>query len=199
MLANIPLTHILSKTFLRPEEMPECLLAREELTEPRPWVFLDGTMYFGMRVGWTNWNSPGCGSVPRGLDKPLQYWVTPWADKPRERPQLPERAWRILRFPFLYVRFRRIIRAISASPSGWIGPPAYGILLIDVAGNEVCILLDGHHRVGALAALGRMDTKVPVEGRFFDLKGTLRAGEGKFSEGDCLRIWRHCFSRVYDA
>ncbi len=197
MTYQVKMSQILSKTFLRPEEMPETEIADGALNHSFQWPAQKKTRYYRLRTGRASWNSPGCGCLPTGLDSPLAYWVTPFADKPRRPPTSCEICWRTVRFRSLHSRFIDIILAIARSPSGWIGPPAYGILLVDGA-REVCILLDGHHRVGALAALGRMDQDIPVEipaDRCFDWEATLRSD--RFSESDIRKWWNHCFSVVY--
>lgn len=194
----VPLTNVLSKTFLRPNEMPE-EKAAHLLHVGLGAASLRRTSYYLIRTGQSDWTDPWCGCLPSDLDKPLAYWCTPFAWKPRCKPSCVEIAYRRLRFPFLCRRFRKIIQAIEASPVRWVGQPAHGILLVD-GDREVVILLDGHHRVGAVCALYGMNAKVPVvipPGRKFTWTETIRSGKGRFSAKDCDRLWRHCWERVY--
>lgn len=199
-----PLSRILSKAFLRPEEMPETEIASEILNGDAKYLGDGwGSRYFFLRTGRAGWNTQGCGNLPVGLESPSVYWVTPFADKPRKPVSTWERWLRTLRFPSLYREFRDLVWAMARSPECWVGPPVSGILLVDNdADRDVFIIQDGHHRVGAFAALRhRHHSMVPVlipEEKVFDLKRTLSVSKGRFSREDAIRYWDHCFKRIYD-
>ena len=194
-----PITRMVSKAFLRPEELPEKFIA---------WLFLTGhcvrpdslrlTYYYRLRAGLADWTAPGCGVLPQGLDAPLRYWVTPWAEKPRLPIGRYERWLRRWRMGGLLRNFTRMIRAMKEQ--GWVGPPATGILLVDnEQDRDLFILTDGHHRLGAACALFGTECNIPVytpQSCIFDWKRTRRAGRGRFSEADTRRIWNHVWSRV---
>lgn len=195
-----PITRILSKAFLRPEEFPEKFIAWLILTNHCvDSVSLSRTYYYRLRTGEANWTTPGCGALPQGLDAPLRYWVTPWADKLRPPIGRYERWLRRWRMGGLLRRFTRLVADMKIL--GWAGPPVPGILLVDnEQDRDVFILTDGHHRVGAAFALFGSECNIPVytpEACVYDWKRTRRASRGRFSEHDARVLWDHCFQRVY--
>jgi len=192
-MTQAPLSRIVSKAFLRPHETPEAEVAK---------VILDGggiqesfyTRYHQLRLGKASWLSPGCGAIPDGLEAPPVWWITPWASKPRQ----PIGCWELFRrwlaYPDLFDTFLSIVEATD-SARAWIGPPAKVIRLL--RGNEsLHILLDGHHRLGALAAVRPDDGVVPVEvASTWDYEGTIL--EGYLSEADRVTWWDH-LTRIQD-
>ena len=195
-----PITRILSKAFLRPEELPEYCIARLIVGQDfRLWPGdILSTPYYRLRTGQADWTMPGCGILPSGLDAPLRYWVTPWAEKPRLPIGRYERWLRRWRMGGLLRNFTRMIRAMKEQ--GWVGPPATGILLVDnEQDRDLFILTDGHHRLGAACALFGTECNIPVctpQSCIFDWKQTRRAGRGRFSEADTRRIWDHVWGWV---
>lgn len=196
------LSHVLSKTFLRPEEMPEAEIAKRILRQDAGWTESLGSRYYRLRTGRATWTDPECGHVPPSvLCGGAQYWITPWANKFRHPVSPLERWWRTIYYPGLYRGFRRIVLA-TKDIRGWIGHPISGILLVDnERERDLFIALDGHHRLGALSAIRPDDPLVPVytpEDRVFDWKRTRRSGRTLgFSEEDSRHWWDHCFHRIY--
>lgn len=194
-----PITRILSKAFLRPEELPECHIA--DLINHGYDVrsrHVCMTPYYRLRIGQADWTTPSCGVLPAGLDAPLRYWVMPWMDKPRSPVGRYERWLRRWRMGGVLRRFTQLVGAMKKH--GWVGPPVPGILLVDnEQDRDVFILTDGHHRVGAAFALFGAECNIPVytpEACVFDWKRTQRAGRGRFSNADTRRIWNHVWERV---
>ena len=191
MTRELPLERLLNKAFLKPHELAECEAARMALAGNGN---LRGTRFGRLRCGEATWESPDCGSLPVGLDAPLAYWVTPWAQKRRRPMGLKERLERRLGFSRLVSDFRKLVRIMDWK--GWVGPPVPGILLVD--GTRECFIhTDGNRRIGVAAAvhISRIPVKIaPL--MTFTWKATKAAGEGRFSEADTRRIWDHVWSRV---
>ena len=193
MIREMPLGRLLSKSFLRPHELPECEAAR--------WLLVDvklkeirSTRFGRLRCGEYTWESDGCGNLPTGLDAPLDYWAVPWAQKCRLPMGLKQRMERRLGFRRLMSDFRTLVRIMDCK--GWVGPPVPGILLVDGT-RERFIHTDGHRRIGIAAAvhISRIPVKIaPL--MTFTWKATKAAGEGRFSEADTRRIWEHVWRRV---
>jgi len=191
MIRSLPLDRLLSKSFLRPWEMPEAAAARMVLGGTTK---LRGTRFGRLRCGKATWEGPGCGNLPTGLDAPLDYWVVPWAQKCRRPMSIKELAQRRVGFRRLVSDFLGLVRVMDWK--GWVGPPVPGILLID--GTRECFIhTDGNRRIGIAAAVHIPHIPVKIAPLMtFTWKATKVAGEGRFSEADTRRIWDHVWSRV---
>jgi len=221
MIREMPLERLLSKAFLRPWQLSECHAAQLILAGH---TGLGGTRFAHLRLGLLTWESPHCGELPKGLDAPLQYWVTPWQSKFRRPLSVVQRVERRLRFRRTVSDFRKLVRVMDWK--GWVGPAVPGILLVgggwkEVAGprqgdpdlvpesagreipfnrdssSELFLHTDGNRRIGIAAAVGILRVPVKITPLLtFDWQGTRAAGTGRFSEGDTRRIWEHVWERV---
>jgi len=191
MIRRMPLDRLLSKAFLRPWGLPECEAAQLVLAGQRR---LRDTRFGRLRLGEATWESPGCGDLPKGLDAPLLYWVTPWQSKYRRPMSLRERVERRLAFGRTVSEFRALVRLMDWK--GWVGEAVPGILLVE--GTRHCFIhTDGHRRIGIAAAVHIPDIPVRVAPQLvFTWGATWAAAGNRFSSADTRRIWEHAWERV---
>ena len=197
MIREMPMERLLSKAFLKPFDLPERDAARMVLAGRGD---LRDTRFGHLRLGVADWNIPGYGAPPLGLDAPMQWWVTPWCSKKRRPISLKERVQRRLGFRRLVSDFRKLVRIMDWK--GWVGPAVPGVLLVDhrpqtTDHGECFIHTDGNRRIGIAAAVGILTVPVKITAlTTFDWKATEAAGKGRFSEADTRRIWEHVWARV---
>ena len=191
-IREMPLERLLSKAFYRPWETPEAEAARMVLAGNGN---LRDTRFGNLRLGLATWESPNCGELPKDLDAPLVYWVTPWLSKHRRPISLRERVQRRLQFRRTVSDFRKLVRIMDWK--GWVGPAVPGILLQNGDVRECFIHTDGNRRIGIAATVHIAKVPVKVSPLLtFDWKATERASSGRFSMIDTVRIWTHVWERV---
>ena len=112
----------------------------------------ESSRYFRLRTAADDWRAPGQASLPEGLEREPDYWVVPWACKPR-RPDPAERDARRRAFPDLERRFRDLRDSLASRGFD----PALGRVrafrLIHPEHGEVYQYIDGNQRVGVMAHL----------------------------------------------
>src|SRR5574343_1990215 len=124
-MPTYPLSRLLSKLFLRPEESGEA-----ELAAAMYWglpVRYAEVRFKALRVGRATWATPGFAKLPNGVKVP-PYWVTPWLQKQRPPMTRYERIYRRLTYPLLRHDFRRLLRTMERK--GWVGESAKVVELV---------------------------------------------------------------------
>lgn len=197
-----PLNRMISKSFLSAAETPE-----KELAD----VLADGgavaaTRYARLRTGRATWLDEGMARLPSALSAPPEYWVVPWAVKPRPRCGQETQA-RELAFPALMERFAGLLQSVRDRGLDPNEGRVRAFKLVHPEQGAVYQYVDGNQRVGVAAHLGerglfRGGVPVVLEGeirldRLLDYPLTRQlVDDGRFTQADVFRWFDHAFDTV---
>jgi SAM-dependent methyltransferase len=198
---HAPLARMITKYFLRASDSPEA----DAAARLRSGESLEGTRYRRLRTGRATWLDADVARLPTGLDIEPEYWVVPWAVRPRADAVVAplER-----RFPELEARFGELVRSLAEHGFDESRGRVRVFKLVHPERGELWQYTDGNQRVGAAAHLAGDEPErfaaVPVvvdlevrRERLLDYPLTRQlVEEGRFTEADVYRWFDHAFDVV---
>jgi hypothetical protein len=203
--AEVPLERMVNKYFLPAAQSAEREFA-DRLAAEGDGLDRGATRYHRLRTAAEGWEAPGQAALPVGLDVAPDYWVVPWAVKPR-RPDPAERAARERAFPDVERNFRELMESLGAQGFDAARGRVRAFRLIHPEHGEVYQYVDGNQRVGVLAHLAarrgeQLTVPVIVEqdvprDRLLDLPLARQlVDDGQMTEADAFRWFDQAFEAV---
>ena len=148
----LPIDIFISKLFLHANVSPEKEIADLYFTCGSSFNHKE-TKFYKLRIGQKDWSSRGMGNLPDNLCTKPQYFVVPWAGKPRKPQTFISRFRRKLKFKGVLREFFDLADSIKEKGFDNSEEPIKGYLLRQGENQNRFLYTDGNRRIGILSSL----------------------------------------------